>query len=80
MCLPTKIKQNIYFACLGLYLFLCYFYLGVILKTSFLINTPFVAVGSRFGGVSHCRCERAQTQQAQYNEFSREAGLRTGPW
>ena len=32
------------------------------------------------GGVSHCRCERAQTQQAQYNEFGREAGLRTGLW
>ena len=30
-------------------------------------------------GVSfHCRCERIQAQQAQYNEFSREAGLRTG--
>ena len=30
-------------------------------------------------GVLHCRCERTQTQQAQYNEFSREAGSRTGP-
>ena len=30
-------------------------------------------------GVFHCRCERTQTQQAQYNEFGREAGLRTGP-
>ena len=27
----------------------------------------------------HCRCERTQTQQDQYNEFGREAGLRTGP-
>ena len=32
-----------------------------------------------WGGVFHCRCERTQTQQAQYNEFGREAGLRTGP-
>ena len=33
------------------------------------------------GGGFHCRCERTrtQTQQAQYNEFGREAGLRTGP-
>ena len=31
------------------------------------------------GGVFHCRCERTQTQQAQYNEFGREAGSRTGP-
>ena len=30
-------------------------------------------------GVLHCRCERIQTQQAQYNEFDREAGSRTGP-
>ena len=30
-------------------------------------------------GVLHCRCERIQTQQAQYNEFGREAGSRTGP-
>ena len=30
-------------------------------------------------GVLHCRCERTQTQLAQYNEFSREAGSRTGP-
>ena len=30
-------------------------------------------------GVLHCRCERTQTQQAQYNEFGREAGSRTGP-
>ena len=29
--------------------------------------------------VLHCRCERTQTQQAQYNEFGREAGSRTGP-
>ena len=28
--------------------------------------------------VLHCRCERTQTQQAQYNEFGRETGLRTG--
>ena len=27
----------------------------------------------------HCRCERTQTQQDQYNEFGREAGLRTAP-
>ena len=26
----------------------------------------------------HYRCEQTQTQQVQYNEFSREAGLRTG--
>ena len=31
------------------------------------------------GGAFHCRCERTQTQRAQYNEFGREAGLRTGP-
>ena len=30
-------------------------------------------------GVFHCRCERTQTQQAQYNEFGREADSRTGP-
>ena len=30
-------------------------------------------------GILHCRCERTQTQQAQYNEFGREAGSRTGP-
>ena len=30
-------------------------------------------------GVLHCKCERTQTQQAQYNEFGREAGSRTGP-
>ena len=30
-------------------------------------------------GVLHCRCERTQTQQAQYNEFGREAGSRTEP-
>ena len=30
-------------------------------------------------GVLYCRCERTKTQQAQYNEFGREAGLRTGP-
>ena len=30
-------------------------------------------------GSFHCRCEQTQTQQAQYNEFGREAGLRTGP-
>ena len=30
-------------------------------------------------GVLHCRCKRTQTQQAQYNEFGREAGSRTGP-
>ena len=33
-----------------------------------------------WGGVFHSRCERAQTQQPQYNEFGREAGLRTGSW
>ena len=27
-------------------------------------------------GVFHCRCERTQTQQTQYNEFGREAGSR----
>ena len=36
-------------------------------------------VGSRFGGSFHCRCEQTQTQQAQYNEFGREAGSRTKP-
>ena len=30
-------------------------------------------------GVLHCRCDRTQIQQAQYNEFGREAGSRTGP-
>ena len=30
-------------------------------------------------GVLHCRCKQTQTQQAQYNEFGREAGSRTGP-
>ena len=30
-------------------------------------------------GVLHCKSERTQTQQAQYNEFGREAGSRTGP-
>ena len=30
-------------------------------------------------GVLHCRCERTQTQQAQYNKFGREASSRTGP-
>ena len=39
----------------------------------------FFFVGSLFGGVFHRRCERAQTQQAQYNEFGRESDLRTGP-
>ena len=29
--------------------------------------------------VLHCRCERIQTQQAQYNEFGKEMGSRTGP-
>ena len=32
-----------------------------------------------WGGAFHCRCERTQTQRAQYNEFGREVGLRTGP-
>ena len=31
------------------------------------------------GGVFHCRCERTQTQRAQYNEFGKEAGTRIGP-
>ena len=31
------------------------------------------------GGAFHCRCERTQTKRAQYNEFGREAGLRTRP-
>ena len=31
------------------------------------------------GGAFHCRCEQNQTQRAQYNEFGREASLRTGP-
>ena len=35
--------------------------------------------GPDLGGSFHCRCEQTQTQQAQYNEFGREAGLRTGP-
>ena len=30
-------------------------------------------------GVLRCRCEWTQAQQAQYNEFGREAGSRTGP-
>ena len=30
-------------------------------------------------GVLHCRYERPQTQQAQYNEFGREAVSRTRP-
>ena len=30
------------------------------------------------GGVFHYRCEWTQTQQAQYNKFGREAGLRIG--
>ena len=29
--------------------------------------------------VLHCRCEQTQTQQAQYNEFGKEVGSRTGP-
>ena len=29
-------------------------------------------------GVLHCRCERTQTQQAQYNEFGKEMDSRTG--
>ena len=29
--------------------------------------------------VLHCRCERTQTQQAQYNEFGKEMGSRIGP-
>ena len=29
-------------------------------------------------GAFYCRCEQTQTQQAQYNEFGRKAGLRTG--
>ena len=32
-----------------------------------------------WGGAFHCRCERTQIQRAQYNEFDREASLRTGP-
>ena len=31
------------------------------------------------GDSFHCRCEQTQTQQAQYNEFGREVGLRIGP-
>ena len=31
------------------------------------------------GGSFYCRCEQTQTQKAQYNEFGREADLRTGP-
>ena len=38
----------------------------------------FILQGPDLGGVFHCRCERTQTQQAQYNELGREAGLRTG--
>ena len=37
------------------------------------------SVGPDLGGSLHCRCEQTQTQQAQYNEFGREAGLRTEP-
>ena len=39
-----------------------------------------IIVGSRLGGggAFHCRCGRTQTQQAQYNEFGREVGSRTG--
>ena len=40
----------------------------------------FGPVGSQFGGGAfYCKCERTKTQRAQYNEFGREAGLRTGP-
>ena len=39
----------------------------------------YILQGPDLGGVFHCRCERTQTQQAQYNELGREAGLRTGP-
>ena len=35
--------------------------------------------GVRIREVLHCRCEQTQTQQAQYNEFGKEADLRTGP-
>ena len=34
--------------------------------------------GPDLGGSFHWRCEQTQTQQAKYNEFGREAGLRTG--
>ena len=45
-----------------------------------MIHFLILTVGSRFGGGAfHCRCERTQTQRAQYNEFGRKAGLRTGP-
>ena len=41
-----------------------------------IINT----LGSRFGrGIFHYRRERTQTQQAQYNEFAREASWKTRP-
>ena len=36
-------------------------------------------VGSFVGEVLLCRCKRTQTQQAQYNEFGKEMGSRTGP-
>ena len=50
-------------------------------KKSYLVHfVTFGPVGSRFwGGAFHCRCEQTQTQRAQYNEFGREVGLRTGP-
>ena len=45
-----------------------------------MIHFLILTVGSRFGGGAfHCRCERTQTQRAQYNEFGRKVGLRTGP-
>ena len=53
-----------------------YLYVDLMHFMSFIL---YKCVGSRFGGKFHCRCERTQTEQAQSNEFGREAGLRTGP-
>ena len=42
-------------------------------------NHGYILSGLDLGGSFHCRCEQTQIQQAQYNEFGREAGLRTEP-
>ena len=44
-----------------------------------LTSTQVLSIDDANCRVLICRCERIQTQQAQYNKFGREAGSRTGP-
>ena len=57
--------------------------LSILRECHLVFVSPFTKYTNRrvpiWGGAFHCRCERTQTKRAQYNEFGREAGLRTRP-